>query len=150
MESPCGWLQITAAFDAIVAITFIDLPVGIQEGNAVTRECIAQLAAYFERKLFQFDLPLRPAGTAFQQQVWSELCKIPFGETRSYEQIARKIGGAEKTRAVGLANGKNPVAVVIPCHRVIGANGSLTGYAGGLMRKRWLLDHESDQQQMLL
>lgn len=102
-----------------------------------------QLAAYFAGQLTAFDLPLAPAGTQFQQRVWAALQTIPYGQTWTYGQLAAKIGNAAAIRAVGLANGKNPIALVIPCHRVIGSDGSLTGYGGGLDRKRFLLDLES-------
>ena len=102
-----------------------------------------QLADYFAGQLTEFDLPLAPAGTDFQRRVWAALQTIPYGQTWSYAQLAEKIGNASAVRAVGLANGKNPIAVVIPCHRVIGADGSLTGYGGGLDRKRFLIDLES-------
>jgi len=102
-----------------------------------------QLDAYFAGQLTEFDLPLAPAGTDFQRRVWAALQTIPYGQTWSYAQLAEKIGSASAVRAVGLANGKNPIAVVIPCHRVIGSDGSLTGYGGGLDRKRFLLDLES-------
>jgi methylated-DNA-[protein]-cysteine S-methyltransferase len=104
---------------------------------------IAQLDAYFAGELIEFDLPLAPQGTPFQMRVWQELEKIPYGSTATYGQIAQRIGQPKAMRAVGLANGRNPLAIVIPCHRVIGAGGSLTGYGGGLDRKRWLLDLES-------
>jgi len=104
----------------------------------------AQLAAYFAGRLTDFDLPLAPAGTAFQRRVWSALQTIPYGQRRSYGELARQIGSAKASRAVGLANGKNPIALVIPCHRVIGSDGSLTGYGGGLDRKRFLLELEAD------
>jgi methylated-DNA-[protein]-cysteine S-methyltransferase len=102
-----------------------------------------QLEEYFAGRLTAFDLPLEPAGTQFQRQVWSALRTIPYGQTWSYGQLARQIGNAAASRAVGLANGRNPIAVVIPCHRVIGSDGSLTGYGGGLDRKRYLLGLEA-------
>jgi methylated-DNA-[protein]-cysteine S-methyltransferase len=101
-----------------------------------------QLKEYFAGKRREFDLPLRMEGTEFQQRVWRELTKIPFGETRSYGQLAKRIGNPNGSRAVGLANGRNPIAIIVPCHRVIGADGSLTGFGGGLDRKEWLLTHE--------
>ena len=104
---------------------------------------IGQLSGYFAGQLTDFDLPLAPAGTAFQREVWAALQTIPYGQTWSYGQLAEKIGRPRAVRAVGLANGKNPIALVIPCHRVIGSDGSLTGYGGGLDRKRFLLDLES-------
>lgn len=103
---------------------------------------VAQLGAYFAGQLHRFDLPLRLVGTDFQRQVWAGLQQIPYGETLSYGQLAAKVGRAGASRAVGLANGRNPVGIIVPCHRVIGADGTLTGYGGGLDRKRWLLDHE--------
>ncbi|HVT36218.1 MAG TPA: methylated-DNA--[protein]-cysteine S-methyltransferase [Nevskiaceae bacterium] len=104
-----------------------------------------QLQDYFAGKRTQFDLEMEPAGTAFQKRVWRALCDIPHGETISYGELARRIGQPTASRAVGLANGQNPIAVIVPCHRVIGANGSLTGYGGGLPRKQWLLAHERGQ-----
>jgi methylated-DNA-[protein]-cysteine S-methyltransferase len=104
-----------------------------------------QLKEYFAGKRREFALPLRLDGTEFQQRVWGELTKIPFGETRSYGQLAKRLNNPNGSRAVGLANGRNPIAIIVPCHRVIGADGSLTGYGGGLPRKRWLLAHEGLQ-----
>ena len=104
-----------------------------------------QLTAYFARDLKEFDLPLAPVGSAFQQAVWEQLRLIPYGETTSYGEIARRLGRSNAaSRAVGLANGSNPIAIVVPCHRVIGANGKLVGYAGGLERKQTLLELEQD------
>lgn len=102
----------------------------------------AQLDAYFDGRLTAFDLPLAPQGTAFQLQVWKRLCEIPFGETISYAELARRVGNPKASRAVGMANSRNPISIIVPCHRVIGADNSLTGYAGGLERKRDLLEHE--------
>jgi methylated-DNA-[protein]-cysteine S-methyltransferase len=102
-----------------------------------------QLDAYFGGELEAFDLPLAPTGTAFQLRVWEELQRIPFGETISYSELAERIGNPRTVRAVGLANGRNPISIIVPCHRVIGADGSLVGYGGGLDRKRWLLEHEA-------
>lgn len=104
-----------------------------------------QLQAYFNAGRSSFDLPLAPAGTPFQQRVWAALSEIPFGQTWTYAQLAQHIGQPGAARAVGLANGRNPIAIIVPCHRVVGADGSLTGYAGGLERKRWLLMHEQHQ-----
>lgn len=101
-----------------------------------------QLTEYFEGRRTTFDIPLAPVGTAFQKRVWEQLRLIPYGETRSYLQISAALGGPTLTRAVGAANGRNPLGVIVPCHRVIGANGSLTGYAGGLSRKQYLLELE--------
>lgn len=102
-----------------------------------------QLSAYFAGDLIKFDLPLAPEGTEFQKQAWRALCKIPYGATISYGEQARRIGQPNAFRAVGTANGQNPISIIVPCHRVIGANGSLTGYGGGLPRKKWLLAHEA-------
>jgi methylated-DNA-[protein]-cysteine S-methyltransferase len=102
-----------------------------------------QLRAYFEGELLEFELTLRMKGTDFQRKVWKELTNIPFGSTISYAEQARRIGRPGAARAVGAANGRNPISIVVPCHRVIGANGTLTGYGGGLDRKQWLLDHEA-------
>jgi methylated-DNA-[protein]-cysteine S-methyltransferase len=110
------------------------------EPFAAVRE---QLGAYFAGELEVFDLRLAPAGTAFQLRVWQELQRIPLGETISYGELAERIGNPRTMRAVGLANGRNPISIVVPCHRVIGADGSLVGYGGGLERKRWLLEHEA-------
>lgn len=106
------------------------------------RVAALQLTEYFAGARRRFELPLQLGGTPFQRRVWEELQEIPFGETWSYGQLARRIGNPGASRAVGLANNRNPVAVIVPCHRVIGADGSLTGYGGGLDRKRWLLAHE--------
>jgi methylated-DNA-[protein]-cysteine S-methyltransferase len=107
-----------------------------------------QLAQYFEGSRRDFDLPLAPEGTDFQLAVWRELRRIPFGERVSYSEIARRIGRPDAVRAVGAANGANPIAIVIPCHRVVGSDGSLTGYGGGLPVKRWLLDHEAGLERL--
>jgi methylated-DNA-[protein]-cysteine S-methyltransferase len=107
---------------------------------------VGQLEAYFAGERTTFDMPLQLSGTDFQRQVWSELQRIPYGETISYGELARRLGNPAAVRAVGLANGRNPIAIVVPCHRVIGADGSLTGYGGGLERKSWLLDHEALHQ----
>jgi len=106
-------------------------------------EATAQLQAYFAGELKEFDLPLRLAGTPFQRSVWDQLRKIPYGEIRSYGELADALGNPKASRAVGLANGKNPIGIIVPCHRVVGANGGLTGYGGGLDRKKRLLDFES-------
>ena len=103
-----------------------------------------QLARYFSGGLREFDVPLAPEGTEFQKKVWRELRRIPFGETISYGELARRIGQPNASRAVGRANGQNPISVIVPCHRVIGVDGTLTGYGGGIDRKKWLLEHEAD------
>ena len=105
-----------------------------------------QLVAYFNGTLKAFDLPLSPAGTEFQQRVWNELLAIPFGQTHSYLDLANKLGDEKVIRAAASANGKNPIPIIIPCHRIIGSDGSLTGYSGGLEKNRWLLQHEGALQ----
>ena len=110
--------------------------------DAALLECARQLCDYLDGRRRGFDLPLAPEGTPFQRRVWDELRRIPFGETISYSELARRLGDPKLVRAVGVANGRNPISIVIPCHRVIGADGSLVGYGGGLERKRWLLQHE--------
>ena len=102
-----------------------------------------QLDAYFDMRLTHFDLPLEPRGTEFQRRVWDSLKAIPYGETISYAELARRVDNPKAVRAVGAANGRNPLMIIVPCHRVIGADGSLTGFGGGIDRKRWLLDHET-------
>ncbi|MGB2620931.1 MAG: methylated-DNA--[protein]-cysteine S-methyltransferase [Candidatus Acidiferrum sp.] len=119
------------------------------EDKAPFREAMRQLETYFEGKLREFDLPLALEGTEFQKLVWSNLQKIPYGETVSYGQLARRIGSPEAARAVGLANGSNPIPIIIPCHRVIGSNGNLTGFGGGLPVKKKLLELERGQLSFL-
>jgi methylated-DNA-[protein]-cysteine S-methyltransferase len=114
------------------------------EDQPVVRETLRQLAAYFVGELREFDLPLDPKGTEFQRAVWKALVGIPYGATRSYSEIARTIGKPAAVRAVGAANGSNPIAIIVPCHRVIGASGKLVGYGGGLPMKRMLLDLETE------
>jgi len=114
------------------------------------KDCIKQLDEYFEGKRTTFNLQLNPDGTKFQKKVWIELVNIPFGKTISYLTLAKKINNVKAIRAVGYANGKNPIWIIIPCHRVIGSDGSLTGYAGGIWRKEWLINHENSNKQMVL
>ncbi|CAN5816502.1 hypothetical protein BH11MYX2_BH11MYX2_03350 [soil metagenome] len=117
--------------------------------SAVLDRAAKQLAEYFASKRSTFDLPLAPDGTDFQRKVWRALETIPFGETWSYGELAKRIGNPTASRAVGAANGQNPLWIIVPCHRVIGADGSLTGYAGGMTAKKWLLAHEQRQQTLL-
>ncbi len=117
--------------------------------DAAFSEVVDQLDAYFSGDLTHFDLPLRPSGTVFQQQVYGALQAIPYGATTTYGAIARKIGRPRAVRAVGAANGRNPIPIIIPCHRVIGADGSLTGFGGGLEIKKFLLDLESAQRNLM-
>ena len=116
----------------------------LTQDQAAFAETIDQLDQYFAGDRDSFDLPLEPEGTEFQRAVWNALTEIPFGETRSYGEIAVAVGRPKAARAVGMANNRNPIAVIVPCHRVIGSGGALVGYAGGLERKTWLLDHERE------
>ena len=151
--SPVGDLRIVARGGMIAAIEFSPFrgspsgtPIGERDDdNPLLRSAVDQLAAYFARDLKEFGLPLAPRGSDFQQRVWAQLRGIGYGETASYGEVARRLGMTNAaSRAVGLANARNPIPIVIPCHRVIGANGTLTGYAGGLERKQLLLGLEQD------
>ena len=142
IPSPIGPLRVAVADDG--AVTGIGFGAGEVSDDPRFEPAISQLNEYFAGERTAFDLPLRPeTGSAFEQRVWAELMRIPYGETASYGEIAARIGHPGKARAVGRANGRNPIAIVCPCHRVIGSDGSLTGYGGGLENKRTLLDLES-------
>ncbi len=143
--SPLGLLELVARGDALLQLRFSEKGGGEGEPagpSLLLAECRRQLEEYFSGKRRQFDFSLDPQGTAFEKEVWQRLKRIPYGRTASYKEIAQDIGRPRAARAVGAANGKNPLAVIVPCHRVVGHNGSLTGYGGGLWRKQWLLDHE--------
>ena len=146
LTTPIGELLLTADDDG--ALTAVNLPnrhpdsSAWERDDALLADARRQLTEYFAGERTSFDLPLRPAGAPFQLRVWDALLRIPYGETASYGELARELGHPTAARAVGAANGRNPIAIVVPCHRVIGANGSLTGYAGGLECKRALLDLE--------
>jgi methylated-DNA-[protein]-cysteine S-methyltransferase len=147
-DSPVGKLLLTSNGAALTELSLHgpkpnDPKHREQSDDEVLAAAREELAAYFAGKLQRFEVPLAPEGTSFQKRVWQALLDIPFGETESYGQLARRIGNPTAARAVGLANGRNPIAIIIPCHRVIGSNGTLVGYGGGLPRKRWLLDHEA-------
>jgi len=147
MSSPVGELTFTGTAAGLSGVWF-DTDrhqhdrSGWQRDDALFAEARRQLEEYFAGTRQQFTLQLAAKGTDFQHRVWAALCTIPFGQTRSYGEQARSIQNEKAVRAVGLANGKNPIGIIVPCHRVIGSTGSLTGYAGGLDRKRWLLAHE--------
>ncbi|MFM1875401.1 MAG: hypothetical protein RL266_1138 [Bacteroidota bacterium] len=143
--SPIGTLEIMGDEEGISQILFLDEKPSIRNSNPVLDECVKQLSEYFYNKRTEFDLQVNPGGTDFQKSVWEELQRIPFGKTISYMDLAKRLGDPKVIRAAGTANGKNPIAIIIPCHRVVGSDGSLTGYAGGLKRKQWLLEHESAQ-----
>ena len=142
-ETPVGKLCIGEENGAITRVTWRQIPEeSILEETELILECKTQLDAYFRGERKGFDLPLLPKGTAFQQKVWKALTEIPYGETRTYGEIAAAVGNPKAARAVGMANNKNPIGIIIPCHRVVGANGKLVGYAGGMDRKEWLLELE--------
>ncbi|MCF8460232.1 MAG: methylated-DNA--[protein]-cysteine S-methyltransferase [Flavobacteriales bacterium] len=146
-KSPIGWLEIVEENNFIVEIKFLDDDSisNSKKSENVLKDSVQQLEEYFFGKRTEFELPLNPKGTEFQKTVWIELQNIPFGKTISYMDMAKRLGDPKVIRAAGTANGKNPIAIIIPCHRVVGSDGSLTGYAGGLKRKQWLLEHESAQ-----
>lgn len=146
-EFSIGRLIIMEEDGAITRIELAEQQSGDNDGweTPLIKSAAAQLREYFSGRRRQFDLPLAPKGTPFQKKVWAALCEIPYGETRTYGQIAEKVGNPKASRAVGMANHNNPIMIVIPCHRVIGANGSLTGYAGGLSVKQQLLDLEQEK-----
>ncbi|WP_420455633.1 methylated-DNA--[protein]-cysteine S-methyltransferase [Rubrivirga sp.] len=149
LDTPLGPLVLVSDGQALTAATFDGSPpAGHEETDAVLDAAGAQLAAYFAGEPVAFDVPVRLGGTPFQASVWAALRAIPHGETISYGTLAARVGDPKAAQAVGAANGQNPVAVVVPCHRVVGADGSLTGYAGGLDRKRALLDLESRQRSL--
>lgn len=141
MESPVGPLRIDEEGGFITDVDRTDAPLKAPD-TPLLQECVRQLRAYFDGSLTVFDLPLNPQGTPFRRRVWAALQAIPYGETRSYGQLAKALSCPGAARAVGGANHHNPIAIIIPCHRVIGADGSLTGYGGGLAMKDWLLRHE--------
>ncbi len=146
-HSPVGLLKISGTDDYISEIIFHDTsqkPEGKKKNfPPMLINCVEQLIQYFNGQRRQFELPLHQPGTPFQLGVWGELILIPFAKTISYMDLAKRIGDPKSTRAVANANGKNNIAIIIPCHRVIGSNRDLTGYAGGLWRKKWLLEHEA-------
>ena len=141
LETPIGYLRILSNGKGITEIKFQDTD-GPEDPDVHTESTRTQLREYFEGRRFQFDIVLDQDGTKFEHQVWKELYTIPVGSTTSYGSIAKKIGDSHLAQAVGNANGKNPIAIVVPCHRVIGSDNKLVGYAGGLHRKEWLLKHE--------
>jgi methylated-DNA-[protein]-cysteine S-methyltransferase len=141
LETPMGKLWLAAGEEGLEHVSFRELP-GKRSPSPLLDDAGAQLSAYFAGELDRFDLPLAPAGTEFQRQVWAEVARIPYGGTSTYSAVAAAVGRPSACRAVGAANGRNPLPIVVPCHRVVGAAGSLTGYGGGLERKRALLDLE--------
>ena len=145
IESPLGPLSITVSEGALRSLQ-LDGALARLRGAAADESLAStvadQLAAYFDGGLRAFDVPVAPSGTAFQRSVWDQLTRIPYGTVASYGAVASRLGKPTASRAVGAANRSNPIAIIVPCHRVIGASGALTGYAGGMWRKEWLLKHE--------
>ncbi|MBS1921454.1 MAG: methylated-DNA--[protein]-cysteine S-methyltransferase [Bacteroidetes bacterium] len=146
-QSPVGLLKIIGAENYICEVSFHDKTTKVTGKKkhlpSLLIQCVEQLIQYFNGERRQFELPIHQPGTVFQQQVWSELLAIPFAKTISYLELARRTGDTKATRAVANANGKNNIAIIVPCHRVIGSNRELVGYGGGLWRKKWLLEHEA-------
>ena len=148
-HSPIGWLQLVAIDNAISGVAFVSKPGESVGSSPVLDLCQQQLEAYFDGTLTKFLVPLRFDGTPFQRRVWEALQTIPFGATWSYSELAQRVGNPKACRAVGGANHRNPIAILVPCHRVVGASGELTGYAGSLERKQALLAHEQRTRYML-
>lgn len=150
IKTPLGIAAIEGDENGIKAIAIANEGIVSEVIPSVLQEAVTQLQDYFDGKRTYFDFQLNPVGTEFQQKVWKGLCEIPFGKTMSYLELAKQLGDVKAIRAVASANGKNPLWIVVPCHRVIGTDGSLTGYAGGLWRKKWLLEHENPSTQQSL
>lgn len=147
IKTPLGIAKIAGDEEGVSVISILDEGESSSKIPMVLQEAVSQLNDYFEGKRTDFTFKLNPSGTEFQQKVWKGLLEIPFGKTMSYLELSKKLGDVKAIRAVASANGKNPLWIVVPCHRVIGADGSLTGYAGGLWRKKWLLEHENPTNQ---
>ena len=150
IKSPLGIATIIGDENGVSIISVADEGQVSGHVPAILQEAVSQLNAYFEGKRTSFDFKLNPKGTEFQKKVWYSLVDIPFGKTRTYLEQSKILGDVKAIRAVASANGKNPLWIVVPCHRVIGSDGSLTGYAGGLWRKKWLLEHENPTTQQSL
>jgi len=141
-ESPIGLIELGGTAEALASIIFVKERRDDTVSNAILDEALGQLIEYFAGERHDFDVPLALAGSEFQQAVWTQLLTIPYGQMVSYQDIANALGNPQAVRAVGAANGQNPIAIIVPCHRVVGSNGKLVGYGGGLWRKEWLLQHE--------
>ncbi|AEH00954.1 methylated-DNA--[protein]-cysteine S-methyltransferase [Lacinutrix sp. 5H-3-7-4] len=151
INSPLGVAKIIGDVNGINSVSILNSNEKISNNiPEVLEDCVLQLNEYFNGNRKQFSLKLNPIGTAFQQRVWKTLQTIPYGKTISYLELSKQLGDIKAIRAVANANGKNPLWIIIPCHRVIGSDGSLTGYAGGINRKQWLLEHESPYKQQRL
>jgi methylated-DNA-[protein]-cysteine S-methyltransferase len=144
-KSPIGLVEIGGTASEVTSLNFVERRREKTESNPLLDRAARQTAEYFAGKRQVFDLPISYQGTDFQERVWSQLLKVPFGKTASYQDIARGVGNSLAVRAVGAANGKNPISLIVPCHRIIGSDGKLVGYGGGLWRKEWLLKHEGCQ-----
>jgi len=149
-NSPLGTIELRHSGKGISSLIFVDRLLPEKQPVRIFDECKKQLKEYFEGSRTDFELEIDLQGTEFQKKVWNELLKISYGRTITYSDIAKKISDTKSIRAVGKANGSNPVSIIVPCHRVIGSDGSLTGYAGGLWRKKWLLEHEQKNTQLSL
>ncbi|SDG72890.1 methylated-DNA--[protein]-cysteine S-methyltransferase [Winogradskyella thalassocola] len=151
IETPLGHAKISGNENGIASVSILDSQEELSESiPEALLDCVIQLKEYFNTTRKNFDLKLHPEGTEFQKKVWKQLETIPFGKSISYLQLSKQLGDVKAIRAAARANGKNPLWIIIPCHRVIGSDGSLTGYAGGLHRKQWLLNHESEYKQQSL
>ena len=150
IKTPLGTAKIVGDENGIAVISILEEGEISKEIPTALQETVTQLQDYFDGKRNDFNFKINPKGTEFQRKVWNELLNIPFGKTMSYMDLSKKLGDVKAIRAVASANGKNPLWIVVPCHRVIGSDGSLTGYAGGLWRKKWLLEHENPTNQQSL
>ncbi|HDX9580379.1 TPA: methylated-DNA--[protein]-cysteine S-methyltransferase [Bacillus pseudomycoides] len=140
-NSELGWIEVKGDENGIASVLFVeqkqeDVP------HPIVEQCVMELDEYFHKKRTEFTVPLQAKGTSFQKQVWNALCSVPYGKSASYLDIAEKIGNPKAVRAIGGANSRNPISIIVPCHRIIGKSGKLVGYEGGLWRKEWLLKHE--------
>jgi methylated-DNA-[protein]-cysteine S-methyltransferase len=140
-ESPLGWIEVKGNDLGIISVLFVDEQ-GQTCKSPLVAQCVEELEEYFQNKRTAFTVPLCPDGTDFQKRVWTALRTVPYGRTASYLDMANEIGNPKAVRAIGGANSRNPISIIVPCHRIIGKNGTLVGYEGGLWRKEWLLKHE--------
>ncbi|GAL65221.1 methylated-DNA--[protein]-cysteine S-methyltransferase [Jejuia pallidilutea] len=151
INSPLGFTKIVGNIDGVASISVLNSKERISDIiPEILEDCVIQLKEYFEGSRKEFQLKLNPKGTDFQKKIWNLLQDIPYGKTTSYLELSKQYGDIKAIRAVANANGKNPLWIIVPCHRVVGSNGNLTGYAGGLHRKKWLLEHESPFKQQSL
>lgn len=150
-KTPIGIAEIIGDENGISSVSVMDENIKISKNIPIyLKECVHQLDEYFKGTRTEFSVKLNPQGTEFQKKVWNELLNVPYGKTRTYLEQSKQLGDVKSIRAVAAANGKNPIWILIPCHRIIGSDGSLTGYAGGIWRKKWLLEHENPSTQQSL